>query len=278
MRVLIADSGSTKTSWYYAGDGNEYFCQTSGINPFYQNENAIMEVLRNEFTIRVGSSPVIFFYGAGCGNPHSKSIVEGALHRFFNSASLEVESDLMAAARSLCQYGDGIACIVGTGSNACFYNGTEIIQYVPSMGYILGDEGSGADLGRRLVSDIFKKQLPSSVSERFFEYYHYTSDQIQEHVYKQAFPNRFLAQFTPFLLENIGEASVRTIVKGSFNKFFVRNIKQYPMAKEYPIDFTGSIAFHFREILNESAADNGFRIGKIEKDPMPGLIQYHKRG
>ncbi len=181
----------------------------------------------------------------------------------------------MAAAHSLCQHEAGMACIMGTGSNSCYYNGKEITKHVPSLGYILGDEGSGADIGRRLVADILKHQLPDEVAEHFFSTFHYTREEILEHVYKNPFPNRFLAGFATYVGENIGIPALRNLVKTGFNKFFTRNIRQYPEALNHPVHFTGSIAWHFREILTESAAENGFRVGLITQSPMEGLIRFH---
>jgi hypothetical protein len=276
MALLIADSGSTNATWHLTGaEIATGRCRTSGINPFYQNEAAIHRMLGEEFSLPVVQNLSVFFYGAGCGNTRSKSIVSVALRDFFHPASLAVESDLMAAARALCQHNKGMACILGTGSNACYYDGSQVSQYVPALGYILGDEGSGADIGRRLISDVFKKQLPEKILSLFQESHPYTADQIQENVYKHPFPNRFLAQFTHFVYRNIREECLHNMVKASFSKFFARNIRQYPMASEYELDFTGSIAYYFSDILKEAAADFGFQIGKIEKSPIEGLIRYH---
>jgi N-acetylglucosamine kinase-like BadF-type ATPase len=276
--ILIADSGSTKTHWGLVDENSlspapEF--QTSGINPFYQDKKSILHMLQKEFTWKINTPVRLFFYGAGCSGVDSKAIVLESLNAFFKPASIMVESDLMAAARALCQKGAGIACIMGTGSNSCFYNGKEITKHVPSLGYILGDEGSGADIGRRLVADILKNQLPFEVAEHFFARYKYTREEILEHVYKNPFPNRFLAGFATYVAENTGIPAIRNMVKAGFNKFFSRNIRQYPEAGKYPVHFTGSIAWHFREILTESAAENGYRVGLITQSPMEGLIRFH---
>ena len=181
----------------------------------------------------------------------------------------------MGAARALCQHSTGMACILGTGSNSCFYDGAGIAYHVPSLGYILGDEGSGADIGRRFVSDMLKKLLPDRISAQFYETYQLTPDQIQEHVYKHPFPNRFLARFTPFVASNLHESALFEIVKKCFKNFFVRNINQYPMASNLPINFTGSIAYYFKEVLKESAKEYGYEVGIIEQNPMDRLMQFH---
>jgi glucosamine kinase len=278
MMILIADSGSTKTHWALADEKSasavaEY--QTSGINPFYQDKNSILHILQKEFIWTLNTPVHLFFYGAGCSGVDSKAIVYEPLNSFFKPTSIAVESDLMAAAHSLCQHEAGLACIMGTGSNSCYYNGTEITKHVPSLGYILGDEGSGANIGRRLVADILKHQLPDDVTEHFFATFRYTREEILEHVYKNPFPNRFLAGFATYVGENIGIPALRTLVKSGFNKFFKRNIRQYPEAENHPVHFTGSIAWHFREILAESAEENGFRVGLITQSPMDGLIRFH---
>jgi glucosamine kinase len=276
--ILIADSGSTNTNWCLADEQSDSpltECHTSGINPFYQNKRTILHLLQKEFTLKINKPARIYFYGAGCSGEDAKNIVDEPLQKYFHPEFLSVESDLMAAAHSLCQHDEGIACILGTGSNSCYYNGKEITRHVPSLGYILGDEGSGADIGRRLVSDILKKQLPSSITERFYITYAFTPEQILEHVYKNPFPNRFLARYTTFVAENIAEPSLHNLVKNGFNKFFHRNIRQYPQAHDQPVHFTGSIAFFFQDILKESAAECGFRTGIITRSPMAGLIKYH---
>jgi glucosamine kinase len=276
--ILIADSGSTKTHWGLADENSEspvIEFQTSGINPFYQDKDSILHMLQEEFIWKINTPVRLFFYGAGCSGVDSKAIVNEPLNTFFKPTSISVESDLMAAAHSLCQHEPGLACIIGTGSNSCYYNGKEITKHVPSLGYILGDEGSGADIGRRLVADILKHQLSDDVAEHFFSTFHYTREEILEHVYKNPFPNRFLAGFATYVGENIGNPALRNLVKTGFNKFFTRNIRQYPEARKHPVHFTGSIAWHFRYILTESAAENGFRVGLITQSPMNGLIRFH---
>ena len=277
--ILIADSGSTKTNWSQVDElsGSEIRqCQTSGINPFYQDKKTILRLLKKEFIIPFQDLISLYFYGAGCSGNESKAIVQVPLKAYFDPVTLSVESDLMAAARSLCQHSEGITCILGTGSNSCYYDGKEIALQIPSLGYILGDEGSGADIGRRLVSDILKKQLPHAITEQFFSTYSFSPEQILEHVYKNPFPNRFLARFATFVSENITEPALQNLVRSGFNKFFTRNIRQYPQAQDHPVHFTGSVAYYFKDILEESAALNGFQIGIITRNPMEGLIRFHQ--
>ena len=250
-------------------------CHTSGINPLYQDEESIYQMLLQEFALPAAEFGGIFFYGAGCINDRVKDLVRKTLNQYFRCLSITIQSDLMAAARSLCQNQEGIACILGTGSNSCYYNGHEIVRHIPPLGYVLGDEGSGAVMGKKLVSDLLKKQLPDAIANRFFSEYKITPDIVLENVYKKPFPNRYLAQFTRFILENLHEDSIRKLVKDNFNDFFIRNIRQYPEAHRLPVHFTGSIAWLFRDLLQESAKESGFQTGIISQKPMEGLINYH---
>ncbi len=277
--ILVADSGSTKTTWCiisrHDNDGDS--CQTAGINPFLQSEEEISSCLQQEFSLSRGPFGAVYFYGAGCANPEKIEKVKRVLADFFKSDQISVNSDLMAAARSLCGDNPGIAAIMGTGSNSCYYDGKVIKKHVPPLGYILGDEGSGSVLGRKLLSDLLKNQLPADITEDFFEKYKFEPAEILDRVYRQPFPNRFMAGFTRFMAENIDHPSIYKLVKSSFAEFFVRNISQYPEATGMPVNFTGSICWHFGEVLKAAAGENGFRTGTITRAPMEGLVEYHKK-
>jgi glucosamine kinase len=276
--ILIADSGSTKTTWCIIDGNNDVEkCITAGINPFLQSEKGIAVTLKNEFSLGKGPFREIYFYGAGCANPEKNDKVRRPLGSFFGEAQIFVGSDLMAAARSLCGRNPGIAAILGTGSNSCFYDGTEIKKHVSPLGYILGDEGSGTVLGRKLLSDILKNQLPAEICTKFYDEYKYSPAEILDKVYRQPFPNRFMAQFTHFLAGNIAHPAIIKLVKQSFTEFFNRNIRQFPEAATMPVNVTGSIGWFFRDILNEAASDSGFRTGIITRDPMEGLLDYHRK-
>lgn len=274
--LLIADSGSTKTNWSLI-DGNSVVeeINTTGINPFYQDEIEISIELKKQLLPKIENQNIDFitFYGAGCSFPEKKAIVGNALGKHFQNTIIEVQSDLLGAARALFGKNEGIACILGTGSNSCYYDGHAIIQNVSPLGFILGDEGSGAVLSKTLVADCLKNQLPGHLSEKFMKQYNLTPAVILEHVYKQPFPNRYLAQFTPFLSENIDEPSILNIVNQNFENFFKRNIAQYPKNKN--VGFIGSVAHHFSSILQKVAEEHHFTISKIVKNPMKGLIEYH---
>ncbi|WP_026475269.1 hypothetical protein [Alkaliflexus imshenetskii] len=274
--ILIADSGSTNTDWALITPSGEVERQTTpGINPFFQTGDEIFASISKEVTLQVKGVHQVFFYGAGCANDEKRELVRNAIVRAWQVSRVFVDSDLMAAARSLCQRQRGIAAILGTGSNSCFYDGITIVNHVSPLGYVLGDEGSAAVLGRKLVADVLKKQLPESVCRRFWDFYRSTPADILDRVYKQPFPNRFLAGFAHFIHQNIYDESLRRLVRGSFVEFFERNISQYESAIEQPVNFTGSTAWYFSELLHEAAEISGFRVGTICQNPMDGLVAFH---
>src|SRR5690606_5294413 len=277
IMILIADSGSTHTTWALVDrdSSDVLYCETPGINPYYQDEDEIVAVLSDEFSMDINQVRKIYFYGAGCANPEKCALVGRALMRFFGICEIDVQSDLMAAARALLGRGSGIAAILGTGSNSCYYDGQKIVSNVPPLGFILGDEGSGAVLGRTLVGDILKKQVPEQICSRFFERYQLSAADILERVYRHPFPNRFLAGFTHFIADNIEEEAMSDLVRKAFAAFFVRNITLYPEATGLPVNFVGSVAYEFRELLKEAAAITGFGVGQIMRSPVAGLIRYH---
>ncbi len=276
---LIADSGSTKTSWHLvtASKRTQTDCETAGINPFFQHSSDIIKTLTTEFTLPTDEVSSVYFYGAGAANPTKKDELFHALRSFFSIDTIYIESDLLAAAHSLCGQKPGIAAIMGTGSNSCYYNGKQITQNVSPLGYILGDEGSGAVLGRRLLSDIMKNQFPQHLIKLFFDTYQESPADILEQVYRKPFPNRYMATFTRFLSANMHESAVRKLLLDSFESFFTRNINQYESSRELPVHFTGSIAWYFATILKEAAANTGFSVGNISRNPMEGLIKYHEQ-
>ncbi|HEX3006010.1 MAG TPA: ATPase [Bacteroidales bacterium] len=219
---------------------------------------------------------IYFFYGAGCSN-QKQEIVINALKQVFPASQIFVGSDLLGAARSLCQNNSGIACILGTGSNSCFYDGKDIVSHVSPLGYILGDEGSGAVIGKKLVSDILKNQLPEQVSQLFFENYKVDVNSILDSAYKQPFPNRYFAQFTRFISENIQIPELENIVIESFDDFITRNVLQYEQVRSTKISFTGSVAYYFKSQLEKSLKKFGLKPSVITKAPLDDLIEYHNK-
>ncbi len=279
MTYLIADSGSTKTSWILTDGTTRRELETMGINPVRDSEEEIEKVI-DQLISRPTPPPslvgrgMVFFYGAGCIPPYS-DVVRRVLERRFPEAEIHVESDLLGAAHALCGSKEGIACILGTGSNSCLYDGQRIVENVSPLGWILGDEGSGAVLGKLLVGDVLKKQLPEHLCEKFMKEYNLDYTTIITSVYRKPAANRFLAQFAPFLEHNIDEPAIHNIVLRSFTDFFTRNVASYPNYKELPCNFVGSIAHCEKAVLHEAAQALGITIGTIIKDPMEGLVKYH---
>ncbi len=278
--ILIADSGSTKTDWCVAShDSLRLKIQTEGINPFFQSEEMITEQLISHLIPQLPAEEweAVYFYGAGC-TPEKASEVAHALIRCFPTLKREPEvySDMLAAARALCGYEAGIACILGTGSNSCFYDGERITHHVSPLGFILGDEGSGAVLGKLLVGDLLKDQLPPELKEEFLSQFNLTVAEIIDSVYRQPFPNRFLAGLSPFLTKHLNEPAVRNLVCNSFQAFFRRNVMHYDYQK-YPVHFIGSVAYHYKEILEEAAGHTGVSLGKVMQSPLEGLVYYHSK-
>lgn len=275
--ILIADSGATKTDWCLAKEG-EILQRFSGkgISPVYQTEEEIAEEIRRNVypLLREREIQSICFYGTGC-IPEKTTLVRNAIYQSFPIGDIRVYSDLIAAAHSLCGHQAGITCILGTGSNSCEWSGSEIIYQVSPLGFILGDEGSGAALGRQLVGDALKNQLSLGLKEKLLEEYNLTPALIVEKVYRQPFPSRFLASLVPFLRKNMDDKSIRRIVTNGFSDFFERNVIQYDYRKN-KVHFVGSIAWYFSDILKEVAAQKDMEVGKIEQSPMPGLIHYHQ--
>jgi len=274
--ILIADSGSTSTNWVLVENGKSLQSLfTPGINPFYQTEEEIsFEISKLLPNVRVDKIQAVYFYGAGCVADKIE-LVKRAISNSFTQAAVYVESDLVAAARGLLQHRAGIACILGTGSNSCFYDGQDIVNNISPLGFILGDEGSGAVLGKKFIGDCLKNQIPETLKNAFLQKFDLTANDIINHVYKQPFPNRYLAQFTPFLAENIAEPAIYNLVFDSFIDFFVRNVMQYDHFEDYPISFVGSIAYYFKDVLEIVAYEFGLKLGEITQSPLEGLIKFH---
>jgi len=275
--ILLADGGSTKTDWCVAAQGKQLQrITTQGINPFFISDDAIGEEIRSSLLpkLQTSSFTALYFYGAGC-LPEKIPMMQSALGKYLEVKTIEVYSDLLGAARGLSGRNPGIICILGTGSNSCFYDGEKIVSNVSPLGFILGDEGSGAVLGKLLVGDLLKNQLPAGLKEKFLSEFDLTLPAIIERVYRRPFPNRFLASLSPFLLRNIEEPALRLLVFNSFRSFLTRNVMQYDY-EHYPVHFVGSVAYYYREILEEAVLASGMQLGDIMQNPMEGLVKYHQ--
>lgn len=275
--ILIADSGSTKTDWCVTKNGQlvrQVF--TKGMNPFFQTREEMYSELRNVLVPHLDETNFesIYFYGAGC-LPEKETMMQNVLIDLFNvSGEIEINTDMLGAARGVCGNQPGIVCVLGTGSNSCFYDGKTITANVPPLGFILGDEGSGAALGKLLAGDILKNQTGRELKEKFLNRFQLTQADILEQVYRKPFPNRFLASFSPFIAENIHRPEMHALVYNSFTAFLKRNVMQYDFANQQA-HFIGSIAYNYREILVEAAKELNIEIGTIIQSPMKGLIEYH---
>ena len=277
--ILIADSGSTKTDWCVVENG-ELLQQifTKGTNPFFQSEEEIGNEIATTLLPRLKSDEpdAVYFYGAGCGFPDKIATMRRAIAQHLKvKGEIEVNTDMLAAARGLCGHTPGIACIMGTGSNSCYYNGQDIVANVSPLGFILGDEGSGACLGKLLVGNLLKNQMTPGLKEKFLKQFDLTPADIIDRVYRQPFPNRFLASLSPFLAQNMDEPCVHNLVLNSFKAFLKRNVMQYDGYQHEKVHFIGSVAFHYKEVLIKAAYETGIQVGNIIKSPMEGLIKYH---
>lgn len=279
---LIADCGSTKIDWCLT-EGKEVIrrFETPGMNAVMLTAEEIEQRMADELAPGLGeyadTVPEVYFYGAGCVSPAVCANVANAIKAVTPNAKVEVSTDLLAAARSLCGHGPGIACIMGTGSNSCYFDGEKIVKSVSPLGYILGDEGSGAVLGKLLVGNVLKGQLPADLCTEFLEEYQLDNLKIIERVYRMPAANKFLASLSPFLKKHIDRPEVRQMVQDAFRQFFVRNVSHFDeITGGFPfVNFVGSIAYYYSDVLEDAASISGYRLGKVLKSPMEGLIEYH---
>ncbi len=275
--ILVADSGSTKTNWKLISEtGAGKTIKTKGINPFFRTEEDIFQELSTSFLPETGTDiQEIFFYGAGIINEEKGEVIRKALVRIYAQAKVEANCDMLGAARSLFGNRPGIACILGTGSNTCLYDGNKITSGISPLGFILGDEGSGAVMGRKLLCDYFKEVMPAYLRLAFSEKYKITREEALNQVYRSEKPNQFLAQFTPFLSDYSHSAYCQEFVQQNFMEFFERNIIKLPDYRKFQIGFAGSVAYFFSQILINVASYYGFTHPEILKDPIDGLAKFH---
>ncbi len=276
--TLIADSGSTSTNWRHIdAQGNITQARTKGFNPYYQTSAELVEELQHNLIPQLsGGIHQIFFYGAGCNSPSKNQIVSKALLEVFPEVIIEVHSDLLAVARALCGHEPGIACILGTGSNSCYYDGVVIKEHIPPWGTWLGDEGSGAVLGRQLVIAFLNQELPTELYTSFNKRYPRIKDEVLDEVYRKPYPNRYLGQFSKFLFHHKDHVWVYDLIYENFKLFFQRKVLKYPQAADSPVHFSGSIAFYFNSILRQVAQDMEVTVKNVLETPIAGLTLYHQ--
>ena len=272
QRILVCDSGSTKADWLYANGDSEEAVRTDGINPVRDSGKSINRIVAS---LPDWKPECIYFYGAGCIEPYSAS-VRKALQERFPKALVSVESDLLGAARALFGHKEGIACILGTGSNSCLYKNGQITANVPPMGYILGDEGSGAVLGRQLVSDIVKGQLSQELKDAFMEEFQLTPALIVENVYRKPAANRFLASLCPFLSKHRDYDEIQRLLASEFERFLRRNVLLYNRP-DLEIRYVGSISVHFEHELRNVHAKMGLKMGDVLASPVKKMMFFHHK-
>lgn len=276
---LIADSGSTKTAWKIIGHpAGIKDIKTSGMNPFFRSEDDVFKECEQILLPVTGAGvQQIYFFGAGIVNEEKGDIIRRALKRVYPNAEIETHSDVLGSARALFGHKAGLACILGTGSNVCLYDGEKITQSISPLGFILGDEGSGAVMGRKLLGDYFKEVMPAPLREEFTKQYNLTREEALNRVYRSEKPNHFLAQFAPFLSAHKNSAYCQGFVQENFMEFFERNVTKIPGYSKYPIGFTGSVAWHLSQILTNTANYYGFEKIELLKDPIEGLEKYYSK-
>jgi N-acetylglucosamine kinase-like BadF-type ATPase len=276
--TLIADSGATKCEWCLIENGKPKKIITQGISPYFLSADQISQLLAKELLPKLKNAPVthLYFYGTGLSNPENLLTLKKVLRKTFAGAKTEVQTDLLAAARALCGHKKGIACILGTGSNSCYYNGKKIMKNSQGIGYVLGDEGSGAYLGKKVIQYYLYNTFDEELQARFDKQFQTSPNEILDHVYKQPLANRYLASFAIFLAENRGHYMIENIIEDGLNDFYFNHLFKYRESWTLPIHFIGSIAFGFRDVLKQLCETYELELGKVLKAPMQGLIDYHR--
>ncbi len=277
--ILIADSGGSKTDWRWIhDDGKIGQANTLGFNPYSHQAEAlkqsVSDVLLQQLT---GTVSKIFFYGAGVSSAANTAIVKDVLKAFFAGAYIEINWDLLGAARALCGHEQGIACILGTGSNSCHYDGHSIVNNIPNLGWILGDEGSGASLGKQLVIDYIRHKMPAELAAQFYGRFSLEREKILAQVYQGDRPAAFLGGFTKFIFQHLKEPYCYQLVYSGFEDFYKKNVMQYPSYQSMKVHFTGSVAFYFSDLLRQVANDMGITVKNILESPIAGLTLYHQK-
>ena len=278
MQILVADSGSTKTNWL---GSSRQLIRTAGLNPLFHTPQTVLEVLEGSEELQAlrQHTEQIYFYGASCSSPERNALIETALKTFFSSAAVvKVDHDLKAAALATWTGTPGIACILGTGSNSCFFDGSELSEEVPALGYVLGDEGSGAWLGKKLIALYLYKKLPSDIQYRLKHDYGAEKDLLFDRIYRRPHPNVYLASFSRVLSETSEREFVEELVGTGFREFFDAHVCCYAGFRDYPVHVVGSIGYHFKSVLESVCAEYRCRLGMVEQNPVFRLIDRHEQG
>ena len=276
--IVVADSGSTKTDWVFTGrDGMRREISTAGFNPVLQDEHSVFSALQGPFDglDLLPKVRQVFFYGSGCWDEKRSSVIVRAIQPYFSNAVIVVEHDLLGAAKATCGSEPGIACILGTGSNSCLFDGKQIIDNVTNLGYLLGDEGSGTHIGKMLVRAYFYRELPEDLARDMLELFPAGKTDILDKIYGSGRPNLFLASFSEWVGDRISHPYIQDLIKRSFGKFLDRHVLKYNGHEHLPIHFVGSLSHHFRKQLSECCAERKLHIGKIIPKPIDELVVFH---
>ena len=279
--MLIADSGATKADWRFVDEKGEiHALSTAGLNPLFwtskEMANEINKKISKKIKLKIkNKKSKIFFYGTSCSSKERIRIVKAALKKSFPGSTPDIRHDILASARALLGRKEGIACILGTGSNSCYYDGREITEIKGGLTYIFGDEGSGAHIGLEFIKAYLNKELPPEIHKTFQAEYRLTKDKIFDAVYRKKYPNRFLASFAKFVHEHIHDPFLKELVSGCIWRFFEKTICKYENHKQVPVGFVGSIASGFREILSQVAKEKGVTVNKIIPNPIDELVKFH---
>lgn len=279
MSILIADSGSTKAEWCLAGEGEHRNFETDGLNPYYHTAQSISDVLVHNLAKEIDSAAVetVWFYGAGCDGEDKNKTVEQALRSIFGNAAIHVHSDLTAAARACFFREAGIACILGTGSNSCLYDGEAVLEQIPSLGFILGDEGSAGWFGRKLINSYFRRELPDDLKSLLEEEHEMSLDRIMKGAYGGAQKSRFVASYASFLGRHNEHPFIRNMLEEGFEDFISRVVMKYTDATNREVRFIGSVAFEHQELIRDILNRHGMKPGLFFRKPMPRLVEYHTK-
>lgn len=275
---LIAESGATKAEWCLIGNGKKVSVTTQGISPYFFTEEKIVELLQHELLPGMpgaAGAETIHYYGTGMRNPDNVKMVKKAFKKVFTQADIDINDDMLAAARALNGTSKGLACNLGTGSFCCYYNGKKIAKQTPGIGYILGDEGSGAYLGKKVLQYYLYDTFDEELKYKFDDQYKTNPIAVLENVYRKPLANRYLAGFAKFLADNRGHYMIENIIEDGLNDFFFNHLCKYQEIWTLPVSFVGSIAFGFKDVLKELCNSYEFELGKVLKNPMNGLVEYH---
>ncbi len=283
-QVFVADSGSTSTNWSLVSEkGCTRKINTQGINPYYMGKDEICRLLQEQLLPSLSeeerhSISEIYFYGSGCSTENKRYLITDSLRMISPNASIFADHDVLASARASCGEGKGIACILGTGSNSCVYNGKEVVKNAISLGYLLGDEGSSIHIGKLFLTRFLKNRVSSPLKEAVNEHFKFSFEDILNGLYQSPKPNQFIAQFTYYVIDHVHEfPELEEVVRESFTAFVQEYIRPFPESSTYPIQFVGSVAYLLQDILREVFDSEGYQTGRIVRYPIDGLILYHQQ-